>query len=64
MLLTKLNVYLHIKIGAPTSALVSEICEFNTMYVVSSIEMGEATDADLPQLQKLYANWGIPSRSF
>jgi|GEM_PF-3785795 hypothetical protein len=53
MLLTKLNVYLHIKIGAPTSALVSEICEFNTMYVVSSIEMREATDADLPQIQKL-----------
>ena len=54
MLLTKLNVYLHIKIGAPTSALVSEICEFNTMYVVvGSIEMREATDADLPQIQKL-----------
>jgi hypothetical protein len=53
MLLTKLNVYLHIKIGAPASVLVSEICEFNTMYVVSSIEMREATDADLPQIQKL-----------
>jgi N-acetylglutamate synthase-like GNAT family acetyltransferase len=54
MLLTRLNSYVDIKIGASVSA----PGEFNTMYVVDSIEMREAADADLSQIQKLYANWG------
>ena len=54
MLLTRLNFHVHIKIVA----LFSAPGEFTTMYVVDSIEMREAADADLSQIQKLYANWG------
>ena len=58
MLLTRLNACLHIKIGTSVSALVFAICEFNTIYVVNSIEMREAADTDLPQIQYLYTDWG------